>query len=310
MDDPWDLFFGQSTQTQAHVYAEYAGDCPDGSELTGTITGPYCQHSRTLPATVVLESLGCGIPLLARAVLPDPCFWSPGMPFLYEMNLEVRQRGNCIQRVERQFGMHPIGVKRNSLYCGGKRWVVRGSAQANPQVDDLPTYREQELALFCEQPPETLCEQASRLGVVVVAGLGSGDRFAGRASEQETADTSDSGHLRSELKRLSKWPAVPMVVSAEGAYHRLSEERPRNMLLGCRVAKSIEDREMPKADFLLLEGGNAAELAEQVSGLAKQRPVLMRVTSEVQSATSLSRDKCDQLQRDLAAYGDFAGYFA
>lgn len=80
------------------------------THLSGTVTGPRREGSRTLPATVRLASVsGRDVPT-AEAVLPDPCFWSPELPFLYDVSLELRRGDEVVESSEFSIALHPQRV--------------------------------------------------------------------------------------------------------------------------------------------------------------------------------------------------------
>src|SRR5690349_18880485 len=105
-----EIFSGDSNNAVARVYArlEMAGLPPDCS-LAGRVVGPTCEYSHTLMATVPFtprRSLdGDAAPLLAEAIVPDPCFWSQDLPFLYQAEIELRRGGELLGVVSRTFGI-------------------------------------------------------------------------------------------------------------------------------------------------------------------------------------------------------------
>ena len=61
----------------------------EGDALRGHVTGPFCDRAQTLPATLPLRAIEHGDQLLAEAVVPDPCFWTPELPFQYRVQIEI-----------------------------------------------------------------------------------------------------------------------------------------------------------------------------------------------------------------------------
>src|SRR5688572_12948569 len=105
-----DVFHGQLSPHAAQIYARIEG-LPGGKEWTisGRVRGPECRHAKTLPTNHTFVDLGAGATLLARATVPDPCFWSPDLPALYRVTLELRQHNDVVQTAEREFGMRFFG---------------------------------------------------------------------------------------------------------------------------------------------------------------------------------------------------------
>src|SRR5258707_3368942 len=98
-NDHTEIFFGDANHAEARIYARLAIDkrmldC----RLTGRVIGPACEYAHTLSATIPLVSKrpanvdSQNAPaLLAEAIVPDPCFWSTELPFLYEVRFELRR---------------------------------------------------------------------------------------------------------------------------------------------------------------------------------------------------------------------------
>jgi hypothetical protein len=70
------------------------------AQLRGRLTGPRCSGVETVQIAYDLKPIhpnGCGANTLAgRIVIPDPNFWTPEMPFVYEGNVEVWHEGKCV----------------------------------------------------------------------------------------------------------------------------------------------------------------------------------------------------------------------
>ncbi len=62
---------------------------------------------------------------MAAAIVPEPCFWTPDMPQIYQAIVELRQAGNVVARAERIVGMRTLGATGRKLFYDGKRWVLR-----------------------------------------------------------------------------------------------------------------------------------------------------------------------------------------
>ena len=84
-----ELFFGDASDAVARVYARLPCDeTTTGSQLTGELIGPECRFAQTLSARIPFQDRGPGESLLAEAVVPDPCFWTPELPMLYKARIE------------------------------------------------------------------------------------------------------------------------------------------------------------------------------------------------------------------------------
>src|SRR3954471_17984228 len=89
-----ELFFGDANPAETRVYARCAtGSLKAGQQrpqITGILTGPFCEYAQTLAATIPFVDAGPGKSSLAQAIVPDPCFWTPELPYLYRAHLELR----------------------------------------------------------------------------------------------------------------------------------------------------------------------------------------------------------------------------
>lgn len=133
------------------------GDAMLSQSITGKLRGPFCEHSRTLPSNFVVEH--------GRAVVVDPCFWTPKLPFLYEAQLRHDSAAGSVM-VDFQFGLRWCITERNGLRLNGKPYVVRAvTASSDP---DLAAFRAASASLVMPQYSEQTCLAASKLGVLVI----------------------------------------------------------------------------------------------------------------------------------------------
>jgi hypothetical protein len=157
-----------------------------------------------------------------------------------------------------------------------------------PQPADLGAFREHGAALLAPaaQLTDQLLATASELGVLVIAELSSQD------------------DCRQELSRLSRHAAVAMVLLA--ADMPLRPAASSSTLLVRWLVQG--EREPPPDDVraALAQVHDVATFANWAGGLSRAviayRPLVE--TSDLATA----RAACDRLQRDLAPYGQFAGY--
>src|SRR5689334_16460036 len=105
------VFCGAADQALARVYARLTWTT-GGSEyrLGGAVTGPSCLYSETLSAHFPLVDRGPGPALLAEAAIPDPCFWSDELPFLYRIDVELKRGDAVVDRARRWLGIKRLGT--------------------------------------------------------------------------------------------------------------------------------------------------------------------------------------------------------
>ena len=190
-----EVFFGHTSDAVAYVYARLSGVPADGSwRLSGSLTGPVCRYAETLPARSQLVDRGPGASLLAAAAVPEPCFWSPEMPHLYDVEIELRHGDDMVATAKRLFGFRNLGAAGSKLIYDAKRWVLRAVIADEVATGDLGEWRDSNTAMLVANPSDALCEEASRVGVLLMAEVQRADRAA--------------------LQRLARWPASRWLRSA------------------------------------------------------------------------------------------------
>jgi hypothetical protein len=267
-------------------------------KLVGHVIGPECRYAQTLPARVPLVDRGSGKTLLAEAVLPEPCFWTPELPFLYRVEIELRTGGETHGRRERLLGLRRLGVRGKSLVLDGKRWVLRGvSLKRSPfgrgqregrfSVDDLQIAHDSAAVVIVEQPTDQVCEQASRVGVLIAAKVSGG---------HDTAV---------EIARLARWPSVGIILlpASFSAGHELRQIAP-NLMLAQHLPLKHEREPASWAQIVFQEINDSyASLS-----MAGSNPVVIWRREPSAEDIGTARAAVDRLQCDMASFGDFAGY--
>ena len=329
--DALELFFGEATDAEARVYARLPLDAPlDGWQLTGTLTGPECRFARTLPASFAFHDLGPSSGgLLAEAIVTEPCFWTPDLPFLYRCTVGVHALacGGTLKRelqrnaagaslrsspghplIERLIGIRRLGVIDRALYLDAKRWVARGVCRDHADISDLPAAREASAVLRVPSPDDAFCLEASRLGVPLFVDL-----------------NCDKAALLPEIRRLGQWlavfaiildPVLPIGPAHRAAarntlfavtWPRLSETR--NARSTGLVPASLGETRLRVPDWAQLAicpGESTATFAESVRDCPL--PILAVRQSAANPSIPDARAACDRLQFDLAPLAQFAGY--
>jgi hypothetical protein len=297
--DLLDVFFGAASPAEARIYARLElseENARAGYQLAGRVVGPECAFSHTLPARMPMMDRGEGNRLLLETVVPDPCFWTPELPFLYRVQIELQRGGETIEKCERLVGIRRFGVRNRALNFDGKRFVLRGVhsqseiSNFKSQIqNDAAFLRETWTALVVYQPDAELCEFASRNGLLLVAEL------------------SGASSIASKIALLAKWPAVVMaVVNGDARLPAEISEIARNLVLAQAVAAGEPMQLADWAQVAVVEIRELEKLAAKIAGcnlpIFAYRPELR--PAEIEK----SRAACDRLQRDLASLGDFAGY--
>jgi hypothetical protein len=297
-----DLFFGEASPATCRVYARLArnADVPADLELAGTLRGPRCEYAQTLSAATPLVDLGRGSTPLAQAILPDPCFWSPELPYLYDARVELRRCGEVLDVVERPFGIRPLGAAGAQFRLCGKPWVLRGAMPAEAPPTDLTPWHTTETALMIEHPGDALCAEASRLGVLMMAVV--------RRQHAELAE------LAHELRRLARWPAVGMAVLADAAAAQSIDKSwlrgiAPNLVIGRMIDPAQPAQLQGWEQFVVAPLRHEEPLDRLAQLVTRWRvPIVALQSGESHTGVVEARASCDRLQARLSAIGQLAGY--
>ncbi len=291
--DRLDVFFGQATDTECHVYARFLGCAAEaGLQLRGTLTGPSCAYAETLPATFRFADRGPGDSLLAEAIVPEPCFWTPDMPHQYQAEIQFCRGSEVLARASRLLGIRALGVQGRNFYYDAQRWVLRGLQSRRVETTDLNLWRAHDAVMMVENPSDDLCRQASRVGVLLAAQL---DRPAPES-----------------IRRLSRWPAVGLVILPNACtiqgLGRLGPNLVFAQHFGAEQTTSghVSVSIAPSAHVVWCEAARVEAFIASAAGCPL--PVVACRPAGSLESVAAGRILCDRLQRDLAGQGEFAGY--
>lgn len=287
--DQLQLFTGATTDASAQVYARAPLVAPQaGCELSGRIHGPFCKYSTTLSASFELRDQGAGPSVLAKGTVADPCGWTPDLPFLYTVDFEWRTPSGAARIGSKRLAIRRFGARGKSWFLEGQRWVIRGAAQELAPSDSLEAWHETCPVCFVDGlPTDAFLEQAAEAGAMIVPSLRAEqiaelDRLARQATVAACVlETSPDwpADLRRRIPQTLFWEALPI-------------EAPRTLSAWAQ--------------------GAFVSLGEDPAAIAPWRELAAPVVAcrRIAGAPSLAaaRAECDRLQRDLAPYGDWAGY--
>lgn len=112
-----EITVGDVNDIEARVYARLKSSHDHGPDdgggmvlISGTMTGPFCDKARTLPAEVRFRPITGSSPSVAEAIIPDPCMWSPELPHVYHADLEAWREGKLVAEYH-----GPIGFRKSKL---------------------------------------------------------------------------------------------------------------------------------------------------------------------------------------------------
>jgi hypothetical protein len=286
-----DVFYGDLTVNRAHVYARLPRPAADaGLTLTGQVRGPRCLHSETLPMSSPLVDQGPGPTLLAAAILPEPCFWSPDLPAIYDVVIRLQRGSEVITTARREIGLRSFGVRGRHLALEGKHWVLRGVAIRSASSALPRAWHEASAVYVVTEADDHQLGDASQWGAMAVVEVrGTGDEMI------------------VGLRRLALHPAVAVAV-----IHGDWPPGPKpavvapNVLLAQPIDSGGKATVQSWASLLWVDASNPRSLERLLASCEIPIVAVRRLGSPL--PLERARAACDQLQSDLATIGQFAGY--
>jgi hypothetical protein len=274
--------------TESRAVVEVAAiDAEHVESLRASIRGPKCDYARTLPGEF------SNIAGRTEIVIQEPCYWTPELPFLYELTVKWRDRAGAEQCSCRDIGLRRLEIRRSSLYWEGKRVVLRGVRVNKLTAETLDAARAAEVALIAIEPSPEQCNLADVQGVPLIA------------------DLTRSEATIENLTRLANHPSVAIVLLDQlqaDASECVKKELILADVMGVDNDPSVATPSLPTWANVF-----AVELkpdSRPPSWLANGgRPVIAIYEGDAYADFQRARLACDELQASLAPEFDFAGYF-
>ena len=288
------VFHGELNPQLAHIYVRRHGSDTSGTlRLHGVVRGPRSCLTRTLPATTPLSDLGPGPDCLAHAVIPDPCFWGPGQPYLYDIDVELRSGDQVLAAARRVLGLRMFGVAGRKFYLEAKPWTFSGASELSVTTADGESWRRAGLVRYALAPSTALCEEMSEQGVLLVAEI----------------PAVNGPSLAAEVRRLAVCASVGLIVLRDGqeVSAPLRSVAP-NILFAEYFSSGQQVDPQPWADVAVCESGRNEDLPGRLAGCTL--PVIVRRSTAAPVSLEEAGMRCRQLAEDLAKIGDFAGVLA
>jgi len=309
-----DVVLGRCDSLRAEVYvrAVMPPSVAGGKVvIQGTLVGPRCSRSMTLPVTARLAPLPAAATATApaaRVILTEPSYWTPEVPSLYQLDATLAGDGRDLAVSRCLVGLRRLGVRGRSLWLDGHRFVPRAVATAGEPP--LEPFREASVGAVVAMPSDTLLDRCDQAGVVVIGVLA-----------DIAAEPSASAEC---VARWARHPAmiialIPRAVSpATAGLIALESRRRRGTLL---VAHEVDGTRPPPVvpdgvDLLVVAVPAEATIHEAWRASSPSVPLVARRAGGVATP---SRRECEALQAALAGWAtamggaaawDWAGYLA
>jgi hypothetical protein len=106
------------------------------TRVSGRLVGPRCPYAGTVEVAYPFreqsreyESTG-NAHIALRVIIPEPSFWDPESPFLYQGPADLWEGDQRGDQVQVSHGLRVLGLGTQGLRCNGRPLVLRGVARA------------------------------------------------------------------------------------------------------------------------------------------------------------------------------------
>jgi hypothetical protein len=276
----------EATESSVRVTLVASGDV----DLSGAweLYGPRCEYGRTLASTFRNRVTSEGS---VEFLVTEPCYWSPTMPFLYEL----RRTGELGDGEIHSLGLRQLIAHGRNLRLGGERVVLRGAGCNRLDASSASRAHAAECSVALSSMDEFEFSEASRLGAFVLLDA---TRF--------------DGDLVALLERCS-WQPAAAILALSRERLELARELP------CGASGIVLAQR-----FDLLDGGDANSMTNGLGAIVAAlddgkrpppwmatcgRPVVAIRRGGTYANFEQARAGCDRLQAELSPEFDLAGYF-
>ncbi len=250
--------------------------------------GPRCEYGRTLASTFRTRATSDG---KVEFLVTEPCYWSPTMPFLYEL----RRTDALAHGATHTFGLRQLIAHGRNLRLGGERVVLRGAVCNTLDGASASRAHAAECSVALSSIEEFRISEASRLGASVLLDA---TRFDGDLAA---------------LIEMCSWQPAAAIMALSRERLELTRELPSGAR-GILLAQRFDSRDWDDANSMAngvgvivatLDDGERPPAWMASCG----RPVVAIRGGATYADFVEARAGCDRLQADLAPEFDLAGYF-
>ena len=103
------------------------------TQVHGRLMGPRCRYTSTVEVAYALRESSReyekeGEPCIGlRVIIPEPNFWEPQSPHLYEGSVELWQGRQLTDQRRIRHGLRVLSLSPGGLLCNGRPLVLRGA---------------------------------------------------------------------------------------------------------------------------------------------------------------------------------------
>jgi len=253
------------TELRVHVKLE---NLTPATEIRGKLSGPRCPYATTIEIVYPLREVGRAGHIELRVVIPEPSWWDPQSPFLYEGAIELLQDGVSCERCAIRHGMRRLQLTAQGLRLNGKPYLLRCKfVQPTFPALNLKRLRDEGLNTLVTTVDDSglaLWDSADRIGFFVL-GM-----------------TDEVGRFLEFRNNLANYPSnFGWIFNRADFLAGLSDDDTRAMFYGVNTSARSSP---PNADFLVCLDSELAWLEDVALPkliVAKQMPEGMAKRSDV-----------------------------
>lgn len=166
-DFPFKIITTSYDPAQAELHLQYTGmDSFDATTWKASVIGPYCHGRQTIAIAHALEASSSDA---FTVRIPEPCYWSPEVPFLYELVLE--DTGSQL-KYRHRWGLQSLVIKRNQFLLNQEKLALRGVRLTQLFTTELPSRLKQDhvnlLVVPLSHEAAAAAQMGSELGLYVI----------------------------------------------------------------------------------------------------------------------------------------------